>query len=83
MPKRVDYYVSDDGIEFILAASCQNDVPEQMDGVVIKEFMSGPVELNARYVRIHAISLGHCPSWHKGYEYKGKAFIFADEISIK
>ena len=38
---------------------------------------------SSRYVKIVAKNLGDLPSWHLGAPFKGKAWIFVDEIEIK
>ncbi len=38
---------------------------------------------SARYVRIIAKNIGDLPKWHLGSPFKGKAWIFVDEIEIK
>ena len=38
---------------------------------------------SARYIKIVAKNLGDLPNWHLGSPYKGKAWIFIDEITIK
>ena len=36
----------------------------------------------AKYVKIIARNFGKLPSWHQGFPFDGKAFIFIDEITI-
>ena len=38
---------------------------------------------SSRYVKIVAKNLGDLPTWHLGAPFKGKAWIFVDEIEIK
>jgi len=38
---------------------------------------------SSRYIKIVAKNLGDLPNWHLGSPYKGKAWIFIDEITIK
>lgn len=38
---------------------------------------------SSRYIKIVAKNLGDLPNWHLGSPYKGKAWIFIDEIIIK
>ena len=38
-------------------------------------------DVKARYIRVHAKNISHCPQWHPGAG--GKAWLFVDEIIIK
>jgi hypothetical protein len=50
----------------------------------LKDFKTPKLNnIKARYIKVNAINRGFCPAWHKGAEYKGKAWIFADEIEVE
>ncbi|MGA3013913.1 MAG: GH92 family glycosyl hydrolase [Bacteroidales bacterium] len=78
-PVEVNFYLSDDGITFRNAGTIKNDIPDNKEGAILKDF-SLKLETSARYVRMVAKNRGICPSWHPGAG--NKAWIFADEIEI-
>ena len=39
--------------------------------------------LKVRYVKLIAKKLGELPTWHLGYPYDGRSWLFIDEIQIK
>ena len=79
MPKRVEYYVSDDNVNFALLKAVDIDVETMRDDVFTKYF-EAPVNANARYVKVIARNYGKLPEGHQGHG--GDAFIFIDEITI-
>lgn len=79
-PVNVEFYSSQDGVDFELIKSFETEVTKNPD-VQIKNFNSQFEHLSARYIKITAKNLGTCPDWHYGAG--GKAWIFADEIIIK
>jgi len=81
MPRRVEFELSVDGQTFTSAGEVVNEVPEQFDGAVIKDFVKTISLQQARYVRVKAINYGRIPAWHPGHG--GQAWIFADEIWIE
>ncbi|MCX6251001.1 MAG: GH92 family glycosyl hydrolase [Bacteroidetes bacterium] len=81
MPLKVDFSVSMDGIDFTKAGSDINDIPDQKPGPVVKEFSCKPGSLKGRFIKVVAKNRGLCPVWHVGTGQK--AWIFADEISIR
>jgi hypothetical protein len=81
MPTKVEYYVSNDNINFTLAGTILNDIDPQQTENSIKTFTFHPKKsINARYVKVKAYNFGKLPEWHQGFG--GDAFIFIDEISI-
>lgn len=82
-PKKVEFYISTDSINFKLAETIENTISPQDYNVQTqklkvktqKEFST------ARYIKVKAYNYGKLPEWHAG---KGDdAFIFIDEIEIK
>ena len=77
MPTAVEYYVSNDGVNFTPAGSltCPIDPTDMLvrawDAVL-------PVSLSARYVKVIARNLGVIPSWHPGAG--SLPIIFVDEL---
>ena len=77
MPTTVEYYVSNDGVDFVPAGTlpCQVD-PSDMQVRAWDAVL--PVSLSARYVKVIARNLGVIPSWHPGAG--GLPIIFVDEL---
>jgi len=81
MPKKVDIFVSDDGSHFSKAAELKSNVPEDEEGVIVKDIVKKFRNLKTRYVRVRAQNIGDIPKWHPGAGNKG--WLFVDEIIIK
>jgi predicted alpha-1,2-mannosidase len=81
MPDEVEFSISPDGERFEIVGVVANDVPEEYDGAIVKDFSKELVNKSGRYVRVHARNIGICPQWHKGAGHK--AWIFSDEIIIE
>lgn len=81
MPTKVEYYVSEDNVNFILAHTIQNTIDPKEDGSIIKSFDATLINVKARYIKVKAYNFGKLPDWHQGAG--GDAFIFIDEITIK
>ena len=71
MPARVEIELSIDGRSFSPAISIANDVSDQQDGVVIRDFVKSIPAQKARYVRIRAVNV------------RAEKWIFVDEIILK
>ncbi|WP_136667337.1 GH92 family glycosyl hydrolase [Flavobacterium sp. H122] len=81
MPSQVEFYVSNDNINFELIEKINNDIDPKMDKNILKSFDSNKKMSSARYVKLIAKNFGKLPEWHQGFG--GDAFIFIDEITIK
>ncbi|MVO11024.1 alpha-mannosidase [Flavobacterium sp. TP390] len=81
MPTEVEFYTSNDGKNFIKAATIQNSVDPKEYEVVLKEF-TALVQTKAKYLKVVAKNFGKLPEWHQGHPYDGDAFIFIDEITV-
>lgn len=95
-PTKVEFYTSDDNINYKLAEVDSNYIPANDYKVQTQKFVSfyedrslkilpptqkREVWRSARYIKIKAYNYGKLPEWHAG---KGDdAFIFIDEIEIK
>jgi len=51
------------------------------EGGIVKEFELKVKPMQARYIKILAKNTQYCPEWHLGAG--GKAWLFADEISVE
>ncbi|MGV3695913.1 GH92 family glycosyl hydrolase [Flavobacterium sp.] len=80
MPTKVEYYVSDDNVNFKLVGTVQNTIDPKDTDNKIRNFEINK-KLKTRYVKIKAHNFGKLPEWHQGFG--GDAFIFIDEITIK
>jgi predicted alpha-1,2-mannosidase len=82
MPTKVEYYVSDDNVNFTYFGSVNNTLDPKIEENTILNFSSNETKgKKARYVKVIAKNFGKLPEWHQGFG--GDAFIFVDEIIIK
>jgi len=83
-PTEVQCFVSNNPTNFSKSLPTQNiaaEIPsEETELKTIQFNLKGN---SARYVKIVAKNLGDLPTWHLGAPFKGKAWIFVDEIEIK
>ena len=80
-PRSVEYAVSSDGVTFVPAGTSEQPVAESHQDPSTKEFGHQLKDVNARYVRVRATSIGVCPPWHAGAG--GKPWMFCDEITVE
>jgi hypothetical protein len=83
MPTKVEYFISDDNINFTLFDTQNNSIDPKEYTSTIKGFESNSKPVKARYVKVKATNFGKLPEWHQGFPFDGDAFIFIDEITIK
>lgn len=83
MPTKVEYYVSDDNVNFTLFDTQNNTIDPKEYKSIIKGFKSVKKPLKARYVKVKATNFGKLPEWHQGFPFNGEAFIFVDEITVE
>jgi predicted alpha-1,2-mannosidase len=82
MPTKVDYYISEDNVNFIYFGSVNNTLDPKLEENTILNFTSNENKgKTARYVKVIAKNFGKLPEWHQGAG--GDAFIFVDEILVK
>jgi len=79
-PKEVIFYASDNGTDFREVARTQNSVSTDA-GEVTAQQLGSEVNLNARYIRVKAISGGKLPAWHESAGYGSHLFI--DEVIVR
>ncbi|MFN8117552.1 MAG: GH92 family glycosyl hydrolase [Bacteroidia bacterium] len=82
-PKQVEYFVSEDGINYTSYGVIENGVPADDYNLQMRTFYhtNNSNVINARYVKIKATNFGKLPDWHQGKG--GDAFIFIDEIEVR
>jgi putative alpha-1,2-mannosidase len=79
-PGKVEYWLSEDGENYKLAATVNTKVDVKDLNVQTQEF-TAPINKKARYVKLIAKQYGALPEWH---ESKGSpSYIFADEITVE
>ncbi|MDN3678578.1 GH92 family glycosyl hydrolase [Flavobacterium paronense] len=82
LPIKVEYYASNDNVNFTLVESQGHYISPKYEVNNIKDFTySSKTELKAKYIKVKAYNFGKLPEWHQGFG--GDAFIFIDEITIK
>jgi predicted alpha-1,2-mannosidase len=82
MPTKVEYYISEDNVNFTFFGSVNNSLDPKVEENTILNFTSNETKgKKARYVKVIAKNFGKLPEWHQGFG--GDAFIFVDEITIK
>src|ERR1700744_5344148 len=79
-PRTVEYWVSDDGNNYKLAATVNTKVDVKDLNIQTQDF-TATLGLKTRYIKVIAKQYGPLPYWH---ESKGQpSYIFADEITIE
>jgi len=81
MPEYVEVSVSLDGKTYTSLGKIENDIPQDHDGSIIREFLFKPKTSRVRYIHVSAKNIGICPEWHLGAG--SPSWIFIDEIVIK
>lgn len=82
MPAKVEYYISEDNLNFTHFGSVVNTLDPKLEENTILNFTSNENKgKKARYVKVIAKNFGKLPEWHQGFG--GDAFIFVDEILVK
>jgi hypothetical protein len=82
MPTKVDYFISEDNVNFTYFGSINNTLDPKIEENTILNFTANETNnKKARYVKVIAKNFGKLPEWHQGAG--GDAFIFVDEILIK
>lgn len=79
-PSKVEYYLSNDGVDFKLYASVENPDNPRSQKVFIHDYMSPKKAAQARYIKVIARTPGLLPEWHPGKEETG--WIFVDELIL-
>ena len=84
LPKSVEYYISNNGINFTKIGEVKRRTKETQTGIFTESFSLSLKNKKARYVKVKTNSLINCPVWHIGHNHgNGKAFIFIDEIIVE
>ena len=81
MPKELVVEISEDGENFEEAGRVGHEVPDNQEGVFVRDFNIDLDGRPVRALRFHAINYGSIPEWHLGAG--GEAFIFVDELIVE
>ncbi len=81
LPTKVIVSLSQDGKNYFDERSINNDVQEKNPAVILKDYLVKFSKQEARYIKVKAVSIKKCPSWHPGAG--GKAWLFIDEIEVE
>jgi predicted alpha-1,2-mannosidase len=81
MPSEVGFFLSLDGITYKSAGVVKNDIPQDKQDKIFKDFTLQLKLEKARYIHVVAKNIGACPPGHKGNG--AKAWIFTDEIIVE
>ncbi len=81
-PKKVEYQVSEDGINYTHLGTIENGVAADDYNLQMRTFFNTNTnKVSARFIKIKATNFGKLPDWHQGKG--GDAYIFIDEIEVK
>lgn len=80
MPTKVDYYVSDNGVDFEHLETIENPIDERDETTVTHTFFTSK-PINTRYIKVVAKNRGKLPEWH--ISAGEDAWLFIDEIIIE
>ena len=81
MPLSVTFESSVDGKNYEIIGTIINDISPNKTGGIIKDFELKGLNKHIRFLKVKAVSLGECPSWHKGAG--NPCWIFSDEIWVE
>ncbi|MGZ3872144.1 MAG: GH92 family glycosyl hydrolase [Mucilaginibacter sp.] len=79
-PKQVEYYTSDDGTNYKLAATVDTKI-DIKDLVAKTQDFTATLNTKTRYIKVIAKQYGPLPDWHESHG--SPSYIFADEITIE
>ena len=80
-PPAVEFWISEDGENFILAERVINTFPNNEYGSFTQDYKANIGGQNIRYVQVKAQNYGICPDWHLGSG--GTTWLFVDELVIE
>ncbi len=81
LPKKVEYFTSENGAQYELAGTVDNTLPIDQYGGHQRDFIAEFAPRNARYIKVKAHTIGNTPGWHPG---AGRpANMLVDEIVVE
>jgi hypothetical protein len=81
LPKKVEYFVSQDGQRFDLVGTVHNTLPIDQYGGQQRDFIAEFESRPARYIKVKAHSIGNTPEWHPGAGRPARMLV--DEIVVE
>jgi hypothetical protein len=81
LPKKVEYFISEDGQAYALAGSVDNTLPIDQYGGQQRDFISEFEPRNARYIKVKAHTIGNTPGSHPGAGRPARMLV--DEIVVE
>jgi hypothetical protein len=81
LPVEVEYFLSDDGENFASAGKVKPESGPKEKGQFTQNFTLEVAGKSARYVKLVAKNIGHCPDWHDAAG--SEAWLFIDEFVIR
>ena len=81
LPKKVEYFVSNDGQDFQLVGAIDNTLPIDQYGGQQRDFIVEFEPRQARYVKVKAHTIGNTPGWHPGAGRPARMLV--DEIVVE
>jgi len=81
LPKKVEYFTSENGAQFELAGTVDNTLPIDQYGGHQRDFIAEFTPRNARYIKVKAHTIGNTPGWHPGAGRPANMLI--DEIVVE
>ncbi len=81
LPKKVEYFVSQDGQTFELVATVNNTLPIDQYGGQQRDFIAQFEPRNVRYIKVKAHTIGNTPGWHPGVGRPARMVV--DEIVVE
>ncbi|MGY3792505.1 GH92 family glycosyl hydrolase [Aquimarina sp. 433] len=82
-PQKVEFWISEDGKQWNLLDKntfIKSTTPSAE--VSIKKVEASSIVNKAQFIKIKAQTVGTIPEWHIGSNHDGKAWVFADEITV-
>lgn len=81
LPQEVEFWVSDNGRDFIKVGTVKAPHPPTYDGQFYKVMGIDLEGVSGRYVKLVAKNIGHCPDWHDAAG--SEAWLFIDEFIVQ
>ena len=79
-PGKIEYFISDNGVDFKLIESVVLEEPQKSDHPTIQYIEKDFMNIQTKYLKVKVHNIKTCPEWHNGAG--GKAWLFVDEIEI-
>jgi hypothetical protein len=81
LPKKVEYFTSQDGEHFELVGTVNNTLPIDQYGGQQRDFIAEFEPRDARYIKVKAHTIGNTPGWHPGAGRPARMLV--DEVVVE